>query len=209
MFDLINRLRQIDFRELTPMQIAVLVAGVIIGVWLIGQVLALLASLLPIAIAIIVLYFGFQWLTSESDEIPTEAKQTRQQRTVNEAIQNVLNFRNNNNAEEKEKEKPQAAAQATPQASPAVTVSNLFGQTPQEEVAEVPEEEVQAEEPKFNLSVEQIVNPETGFKEPNISRLIEQEEEKLKQMDQEADEIMSQLEARRQRLLNQRQEGGE
>lgn len=203
MLDFINRLRRIDFRELTPMQIAVGVAGVIIIVWLIGQVLSLLASLLPIAIGVVLLYFGFQWLTSESDEIPDEAKQTRQQRTVNDAIQNVLNFRNNNKADQKEQ--PQQQRQQTQVVSEAIASSIDETTVEPEAAVEAP----QVEEEKFDLTVEQVVNPETGFKEPNISRLIEQEEEKLKQMDQEADEIMSQLEARRQRLLNEKQQGGE
>lgn len=200
MLDLINRIRKINFQELTPAQIAVLIAGVIIAVWLVGQILSLLAALLPIAIGVLVLYFGFQWITSDSDEIPDEAKQTRQQRTVNQAIQNVLNFRSGTAADDDE-----TKAQATAQTAPAADLPIEDADT-EALIAEAAQET----EREYNLTVEQVVNPETGFKEPNISRLIEQEEEKLKQMDQEAEEVMSQLEARRQRLLNQqKQQGGE
>jgi hypothetical protein len=56
------------------------------------------------------------------------------------------------------------------------------------------------------LVVKQIVNPETGFKEPDIARLIEHEEAKLKEADQVNDAVLAQIEARRKRLQNK---GGE
>ena len=61
-----------------------------------------------------------------------------------------------------------------------------------EAVAEVEDEK---------LVVKQIINPETGFKEPDISRLIEREEQKLKEIDRNNEEVLSQIEQRRRRLL--------
>lgn len=52
-----------------------------------------------------------------------------------------------------------------------------------------------------NLRVEQVVNPETGFAEPNIERLIAEEERKLQEVDQVNDDVLAQIEARRKRLL--------
>jgi hypothetical protein len=52
------------------------------------------------------------------------------------------------------------------------------------------------------LSVDPIINPETGVSEPNMSRLLEQEEKKLKDAKQASQEdVQQQLEERRKRLL--------
>ncbi len=59
------------------------------------------------------------------------------------------------------------------------------------------------EEEDDPLVIKQVVNPETGFKEPDIARLIEREEAMLKEADEVNDSVMSQLEARRRRLLGQ------
>jgi hypothetical protein len=58
------------------------------------------------------------------------------------------------------------------------------------------------EESTARLSVEQEVNPESGFKEANMSRLLEEEEAKIKSAKQaDAEEVQRQLEERRRRLL--------
>jgi hypothetical protein len=85
-----------------------------------------------------------------------------------------------------------------------VEASNAASATVLEESAlnNLQDEAPQAvEEAKFNLAVEQVINPETGFKEPDISRLIEREQEKLKEADRINEEVMSQIEQRRRRLL--------
>ncbi len=69
------------------------------------------------------------------------------------------------------------------------------------EVNEAEEVTVEVAE-EDNLVVKQVVNPETGFKEPDITRLIEHEEAKLKEADKVNDDIMAQIEARRKRLKN-------
>ncbi len=67
----------------------------------------------------------------------------------------------------------------------------------------IEESEEAADDP---LVVKQVVNPETGFKEPDIARLIEREESMLKEADEVNDAVMSQIEARRRRLLGQEDE---
>lgn len=158
-----NRIRKIDLRKLTPVQIVLGIAAAIVALWLVSQVVGLLLSLLPLAALVLIGYFGFRWLSSRSEDIPEEATRSRKARTVDEAVANV------------------SAAE-------------------EGQVTRTDETEDDA------LTVKQIVNPETGFKEPDISRLVEREEEKLREADRINDEVMSQLEERRARLLAQQQQ---
>jgi hypothetical protein len=61
---------------------------------------------------------------------------------------------------------------------------------------------VQVAEDDGNLTIKQVINPETGFKEPDITRLVEREEQKLKEADKVNDQVMAQIEERRRRLMN-------
>ncbi len=168
MLDFINRIRNFDYRDLTPTQIVLGVAALIIGLWLVAQVVNLVLALAPIAIAGLALYFVYQWLSSRSEDLPDEAKMSNAQAKVDEALANVERAK---------------TAQQTEAASQAASMTT--------------------DTPESRLQVEQIVNPETGFKEPNIERLIEREEEKLREQEKITDDIMAQIEARRKRLFEQ------
>ena len=67
MFELLNRIRNFDVRKLTPTQIIIGIAALIIGLWLIGQIIGILTSLVPIAILVVILYFGFRMLSNRSE----------------------------------------------------------------------------------------------------------------------------------------------
>lgn len=191
---LLDRVRKIDFENLTPLQIGVGVLGIIVALWIVVQVINLALALAPIAIAGLALYFIIRWLSSESEEIPEEATKSRAQRTVESAMARVF-----------------GSGEAEEDAQASVTVQAVNAPPAQTEVADVApsaidEEDETVSEPVSNdidedrLMVKQVVNPETGFKEPDISRLIEEEEAKLKEADRVTEDIMAQIEARRRRL---------
>jgi len=166
MLELIDRIRKFDYRKLKPWQIVVGVAGVVVAIWILGMIVSLLTTLVPIALGVVALFFAYRWLSSRSEELPEEATKSKAQKDVDEALATVAAAESNEYSIEVEG--PEAFADA---------------------------------EFDEKLAVKQIVNPETGFKEPDISRLIEREQEKLKEADKMTDDIMSQLEARRKRLL--------
>lgn len=67
MFELLNRIRNFDYRKLTPTQIIIGIAALIIGLWLVSQIIGILTSLVPIAILVVILYFGFRMLSNRSE----------------------------------------------------------------------------------------------------------------------------------------------
>ncbi|MCA9883827.1 MAG: hypothetical protein H6670_14435 [Anaerolineaceae bacterium] len=75
MFELLNRIRNFDVRKLTPTQIIIGIAALIIGLWLIGQVVNLLTSLVPIAILVVILFFGFRMLSNRSESAAEAAEE--------------------------------------------------------------------------------------------------------------------------------------
>jgi hypothetical protein len=172
MLDFINRVRNFDYRDLTPTQIVLGIAALVVGLWIVAQVVNLVLTLAPIAIAGLALYFVYQWLSSRSEDLPEEATKSKAQAKVDEALANI------------EKAESAQQSEATEAAARATVATE--------------------DTPERRLEVEQVVNPETGFKEPNISRLIEREEEKMREQDKITDEVMAQIEARRKRLLEQR-----
>ena len=171
MLKFINRIRKFDVRKLSPLQMVVAAAGGIIVLWVIAQLLSLLLTILnfimPIAASILAAYLAYNWFSSRSEDIPEEAKKSKDEKLVEEAL-------------------------ATVQAAQSGEILNL-------EEEEQEDDEVY-EERTYNMEVAQIVNPETGFKEPDISRLIEREQEKLKEADKVNDDVLSQIEERRRRL---------
>ena len=174
-FNFWNRVRKFDPSKLTPIQIVVGIAGAIVGLWVIAQALSFILNILfwlmMPALAVIVIYFVWGMMRSRSEDIPEEMKKSEQEKMVDDAVATVKAALSTENLDR--------------------TVETAEDTTPQQvEAAE--------EEP---LAIAQVVNPETGFKEPDISRLIEHEEEKLKEADKVNDEILSQIEARRKRLL--------
>lgn len=174
-----ERVKNFDFRELTFTQMFFTVTGVVVALWLLGQVLSFILGILnilgPLALILMVLYMGFRWSRSRSEDIPDEAKKSKSERLVDEAMANVQAVTQDENTDE--------------------GVGTRINVSTAEEVkVEVSEED--------NLSIKQVVNPETGFKEPDISRLIENEEAKLKDADKVNADIMAQIEARRKRLKN-------
>ena len=174
-----ERIKNFDFRELTFTQMFFTVTGVVVALWLLGQVLSFVLGILnilgPLALVMMVLYTGFRWSRSRSEDIPDEAKKSKSERLVDEAMANVQAVTQDENTDE-------------------TTGTRIEVSTAEEITVEVAEED--------NLSIKQVVNPETGFKEPDISRLIENEEAKLKEADKVNDDIMAQIEARRKRLKN-------
>lgn len=159
-----ERIRTFDPRKLTVTQIVVGLAVFIVGMWLLGRIFALISALVPIAILIVVAFFGYRWLSSRSEQIPAEAKKSQQERSVDAAL---------------------AAVKAAESGVQPVQ---------------------QADEQDDRLSVKQVINPETGFKEPDITRLMEREEQKLKEADKVNEQVMAQIEERRRRLMNNKSE---
>lgn len=179
-----ERVKRFDFQELTATQIFFGIAGFLVALWAIGWVLSFILGILnflgPLALISMVLFMGYRWSQSRADSIPDEMKKSKKERDVEEAVANVQAHL---------KETGQEEAEAVDSGS-------------RIEVDEAEEVTVQTAE-EDNLIVKQIVNPETGFKEPDITRLIEHEESKLKEADKVNDDIMAQIEARRKRLKNQ------
>lgn len=176
MLNIWNRVRKFDPSKLTPMQIVLGVAGTVVGLWLVAQTLIFFVNILNFimipALAFLVIYFGYNWMKSRSEDIPAEMKKTEKEKVVDEALANVQAVQRGESLEHQER----------------ISDTDIYVQT----------EEEKEEEP---LAIAQIVNPETGFKEPDISRLIEHEEQKLKEVDQVNNDVLSQIQLRRQRLL--------
>ncbi|MEL6306810.1 MAG: hypothetical protein AAFV98_04775 [Chloroflexota bacterium] len=188
LFNLWKRIRDFDFRNMTTTQWVLGLAGGIIVLWIVAQILTFVVGILnfvaPIALLTIIGYFGYQYLQSREEDIPAEAKKSDREKEVEQA---VANYRASleDNLREDTVSAPQTASVADESAETIIAE--------QEGVREV------------DLIIEQKVNPETGFKEPDIARLIEHEEQKLAEADQVTDDIMAQIEARRRRL----NQGGE
>jgi hypothetical protein len=183
MLDLYERIRNFDVRKLTTTQIVVGAAAFIIAIFVIWQVVRIALLLFPIALGVLGLYLAYRWLSSKSEEIPAEMTKSKNQKIVEEAMANV-----------------QAASKA-PDNKKIEAVAPTAEVIEEEAVNNLSFEAMDAEEDEDKLVVKQVINPETGFKEPDISRLIEREQEKLKEADRVNDEVMSQIEKRRQRLL--------
>lgn len=186
LLNLWQRIRAFNFRELSTTQIVVGVTGLIVVLWLIAQLLSFIAGLLnivaPIAIIAMIAYFGYSFLRSRSEDIPDAARKSQRERDVEDAV---------------------AAYQANlDNLDPVVDIDNAA--TVAVIDADTLEQSTEtSDSDSDDLAIKQIVNPETGFKEPDISRLIEHEEQKLKEATQVNDDIMAQIEARRKRLQNQ------
>jgi hypothetical protein len=187
--NLINRIRKFDPKKLTPIQIIVLVASTIVGIWVLWMVIQAILTLVPIAAGVLAIYLAYRWLSSKSEDIPEELTKSKNQRIVDEAIANVKATANNvfGTTEKTVTVTEKATAKVVEEAA----LENLSVEAT---------EQVEAVEDE-KLVVKQIVNPETGFKEPDISRLIEREEQKLKEIDRNNEEVLSQIEQRRRRLL--------
>ena len=160
MLDFINRVRKFDVQKLEWWQIALGIAGAIVALYVVFQIIRFLFTLVPIALAVLGIYFVYRWLSSRSEELPEEATKSKNEREVDQAV-------------------------ATVQAN---------------QTGEIQPEAAATQDDDENLAVKQVVNPETGFKEPDISRLIEREEEKMREADKVTEDIMAQIEARRRRL---------
>lgn len=177
-----ERLKRFDFRELTATQIFFGIAGFIVALWAIGWALSLILGILnfiaPVALVAMALFMGYRWSQSRAEDLPDELKKSKKERKVDEAVANV-----------------QEHLKETGQDEAVNEGSRIEVSEAEEVVVEMAEED--------NLVVKQIVNPETGFKEPDITRLIEHEESKLKEADKVNDDIMAQIEARRNRLKKQ------
>jgi hypothetical protein len=168
-----NRVRKFDPRKLTPMQILVAVAGAIVALWVVAQALAFFLGILNF---IMIPAFGFLAIYFGYNWMKSRS----------EDIPDEM--------KKTEKEKRVDEAFANVQAA-------QRGELLEQDEQEISEESISVQEENEPLAIAQIVNPETGFKEPDISRLIENEEQKLKEADQVNDEILSQIDLRRKRLL--------
>jgi hypothetical protein len=178
-----DRLRKFDPRSLTPAQIIVGIAAILVGFWAIGLAMSalmwLLNIIMPFALLVVVGYFGFNFLKSRSENLPQEAMKSDKEKRVDEALANVEAVKRGEDPNMNQKT-------AHVLEDEAMMIEDV-------ETSEVDEEK---------LVVKQIINPETGFKEPDIARLIEREEAKLKEVGKVNDSVMAQLEARRKKLQN-------
>lgn len=184
MQNLIRRLLNFDPRKLTPAQIALIVIGVIVALAVLNFLLSLANALLPVILVGALGYFGYRWLSSRSEELPAQKRQSRSEQVVAEAEDNRKNAR-------RQAEAPAQVQVVAPQAAADSAPANATLEPDQDQ------------DEQRNLQVEQVVNPDTGFKEPNIERLIAEEERKLKEIDENNEDVLSQIEARRKRLLGQ------
>ena len=66
--DFLRRLLSIDFKKITPAQLLVGGAVVLVALWLLSQVVNLALSLVPIALVVILAYLGFRVMSSRSAE---------------------------------------------------------------------------------------------------------------------------------------------
>jgi hypothetical protein len=176
-----DRLRKFDPRSLTPAQIVVGIAAILVGFWAIGLAMSalmwLLNIIMPFALVVVLSYFGYNFLKSRSENLPAEAMKSGKEKRVDEALANVEAVKRGEDPNMNQK------------------TANVL-----EDEASMIEEPVIEDNSDEKLVVKQIINPETGFKEPDIARLIEREEAKLKEVGQVNDSVMAQLEARRKRL---------
>ena len=180
MQNFIRRLINFDPRKLTPAQIDLIVIGIVVALAVLNFLLSLANTLLPIVLIGAIGYFGYRWLSSRSEELPPEQRQSRSERVVAEA---------ENNRKPTRRKQDQVTVETSTESTRAQATQNTPTQY--------------EEDSERNLQVEQVVNPETGFKEPNIERLIAEEERKLKEIDESNEDVLAQIEARRKRLLNQ------
>lgn len=175
-------IKRFDFRELTFTQIFFGITGILVALWIFGQILSFVLGILnivgPLALLAMVAFMGIRYARSRADELPDDLTKSKKEREVEEAVATVKA-----NLGDVEQD----------------VNTDVNGRINVEEAEEVTVEAAEED----NLIIKQIVNPETGFKEPDISRLIEHEEAKLKEADQVNDDIMAQIEARRKRLNNQ------
>lgn len=166
-----NRVRKFDPSKLTPIQIIVGIAGGIVVLWVIAQALAFLLN------------FLFMLMIPALVIVVAYFAWT------------LMRSRSEDIPEEmKKSEKEKSVEEAIANVKAALSAENLSDEAETNTAQEVEEEEVP-------LAIAQVVNPETGFKEPDIERLIEHEEQKLKDADKVNEDILSQIEARRKRLL--------
>jgi hypothetical protein len=176
-----DRIRKFDPRSLTPAQIIVGIAAILVGFWAIGLAMSalmwVLNIIMPFALVVVLGYFGYNFLKSRSENLPPEAMKSDKAKRVDEAMANVEAVKRGEDPNMKQKTAHVLEDEAT-----------MI-----EEVAEESDEK---------LVVKQIINPETGFKEPDIARLVEREEAKLKEADKINDAVMAQIEARRKKLQN-------
>lgn len=183
LLNLWDRVRKFDPRSLTPAQIIVGIASILVGFWAIGLAMSaimwLLNIIMPFALLVVVGYFGYNWFSSRSESLPEEALKSDKQKRVDEALANVEAVKRGEDPNMKQKTANVLEDEET-------TVEELYTEAVDEE----------------KLVVKQIINPETGFKEPDIARLVEREEAKLKEVDKVNDAVMAQIEARRKRLQN-------
>jgi hypothetical protein len=183
MLDLYNRIRNFDVRKLTTTQIIVGAAAFIIAIFVIWQIVRIALLLFPIAIGILGLYLAYRWLSSRSEDIPQEMTKSKNQKIVEEAMANIK------------------ASDEAPDNKTIEATSTTAKVIEEEAIENLSFEAMDMEEEDDKLAVKQVINPETGFKEPDISRLIEREQEKLKEADRVNEDVMSQIEKRRQRVL--------
>ena len=176
-----DRIRKFDPRSLTPAQIIVGIAAILVGFWAVGLAMSalmwILNIIMPFALVVVLAYFGYNFLKSRSENLPAEAMKSDKVKRVDEAMANVEAVKRGEDPNMKQK------------------TANVL----EDEAAMIEEAPEDTDE---KLVVKQIINPETGFKEPDIARLVEREEAKLKEVGQVNDAVMAQLEARRKKLQN-------
>lgn len=81
--DFLRRLLSIDLKKITPAQLVVGVAVLLVALWLLSQVVNLALSLVPIALVVILAYLGFRVMSSRSTEASAPARsETRVEATV-------------------------------------------------------------------------------------------------------------------------------
>ncbi len=78
MFDLLNRIRQVDPRKFTPTQWVVVAVGIIVALWVLSTVLSIVTTIMPFVVLGIVAYVAYRVLISRSEDAAKVQQQQRE-----------------------------------------------------------------------------------------------------------------------------------
>jgi uncharacterized membrane protein len=84
MFDLLNRIRQVDPRKFTPTQWVMVAVGVIVALWVLSTVLSIVTTIMPFVVLGIVAYVAYRVLSSRSEDA-AKVQQQRREASISQA----------------------------------------------------------------------------------------------------------------------------
>lgn len=200
-------------KNLTPAKVLLGIAAVIIIIAIVNFLVNLANMLLPFAIGAVILYFGYQWMTSRNEDQAIKQQMQQQTKTAQtdqqeNSVRSVVDAIRSSITGSDDDADADESVTVTVESDQAVTTEDTIGE------AEAPAERLKTDDTTEDddslanmvinnrhnsMKVPEVVNPKTGLREPDISRLEEQE----KQDAEVTDAVLSQLEERRRRLLGE------